>query len=106
MNRTLPGSLAALGAVLVVGGAALFWFDQPWPGRPAAYGWSSYEPLRPGMHMPGAYVDSYSPILGGAVFWTGRDLLAVGLVVLGLLVLTGVGGWLLGRSGGAGAAAE
>jgi hypothetical protein len=34
------------------------------------------------------------------VLWTGQHLLGAGLLVLGLLVLAGVGGWLLGRRTG------
>jgi hypothetical protein len=37
------------------------------------------------------------------VLWTGTHLLGAALVVLGLLVLTAVGGWLVGRRSDAGA---
>jgi hypothetical protein len=90
MRRTLPWLVAGLGAVLVAAGGAVF----AEANRDAAdFGWSAYVPLD---QTPSAYRSAIT-FSNGTVLWTGQHLLGAVLVVLGLLVLTGVGGWLLGR---------
>jgi heme/copper-type cytochrome/quinol oxidase subunit 1 len=93
MRRALPWLVAGLGAVLVAAGVVVFTAAN----RGAAdFGWSSYAPLEP---TDDAYRSAITYTFSGGttVLWTGQHLLGAGLVVLGLLVLNGVGGWLLGR---------
>jgi hypothetical protein len=96
MRRALPWLLTGLGAVLVAAGAVVFTAAN----RGAAdFGWSSYAPLeQTGRTARSAIIYTFSD--GTTVLWTGQHLLGAGLVVLGLLVLAGVGGWVLGRRGG------
>jgi hypothetical protein len=61
-----------------------------------AFGWTSYAPLQ---ETQSAYLSAVT-FADGTVVWTGQHLLGAGLLVLGLLLLTGVGGWLLGRRAG------
>ena len=93
MRRAVPWLVAGLGAVLVAAGAAVFAAANR---GGADFGWSSYAPLE---QAPSAYRSAIT-FSDGSVLWTGRHLLGAGLLVLGLLVLAGVGGWLLGRRGG------
>ena len=95
MSRALPWVPAGLGAALLVAGIALFWLANTMPS-----GWTAYAPLEPG--DPGPYVSGLGVTFddGGTVLWTGQHLLGAALAVLGLLVLTGAGGWALGRRGG------
>jgi hypothetical protein len=96
MRRAAPWPVAGLGVVLVAAGVAVFAAAN----RGAAdFGWSSYAPLE---QTDSAYrtAITYSFSGGTTVLWTGQHLLGAGLVVLGLVVLTGVGGWLLGRRAG------
>jgi hypothetical protein len=93
-------AVGALGALLCAAGAAVFVQG----GRsPAGGGWTaytgSYAPLG-----PGAYQSELTLMFddGASVLWTTNHLLGAALVVLGLLVLAGLGGWLLGRRTAAG----
>ena len=96
MRRVLPWLLAVLGAALVAAGAAVFAAAN----RDAAdFGWSSYAPLEQTERASRSAI-LYTFSDGTTMLWTGQHLLGAGLVVLGLLVLAGVGGWLLGRRGG------
>jgi hypothetical protein len=93
VRRPLPWLVGGLGALLLVGGIAVFALANS-----AGFGWTaytaSYAPLEP--------EDAYSSALSltfsdGAVLWTRGHLLGAGLALLGLLVLVGLGGWFLGR---------
>jgi heme/copper-type cytochrome/quinol oxidase subunit 1 len=97
MRRAAPWLLGALGVVLVVAGVVVFAAANR---GPADVGWTSYSPLQEGSR--GAYQSSLMLTFGDgtAVLWTGRHLLGAGLGVGGLLVLVGLGGWLLGRRAG------
>ena len=91
MRRALPWLVGLLGGALVVaGGVALALADRV----PADLGWTSYAPLE----SPTAYRSSVALTFADrtTVLGTGRHLVGAGLVVAGLLVLAGVGGWLLG----------
>ncbi len=94
MRRALPWSAALLGGALVVGGGIVFALAN---GSPADLGWAAYTPVE----ETGAYQSSLTvTFAGGGVLWAGQHVLGAGLVVAGLLVLAGVGGWLLGRRSG------
>jgi hypothetical protein len=91
-----------LGLALVLGGVVVFALANGALGGPADFGWTtysgSYAPLE--ARPPGAYESALFLSDGWSVFWTGWHLLGAALAVLGLLVLAGLGGWLLGlRSG-------
>ena len=91
MRRALPWVLLGVGGTLVVVGVVLFVVGN----RPADVGWSAYMPL----DMPRGYAD-YVPgevAWSGGVVWTRLSGLGAGLAVVGLLALTGLGGWFLGR---------
>jgi hypothetical protein len=98
MRRALPWIVAGLGVVLVAAGVAVFAAANR---GPVDFGWASYGPLEPSQS---AYQSALT-FSEGTVLWTGEHVLGAGLLVLGLLVLAGVGGWLLGRRAGRGAAA-
>ena len=92
MRRFLPGVVAALGFALVLAGVVVFELaDQ----SPADFGWSAYMPLPSDAVSPSPFAYTFSD--GWAVFWSGQQVLGALLVVVGLLVLTAVGSWLLGR---------
>ena len=93
MRRALPWLVAGFGAVLAVAGVLVFAAANR---GPQDFGWSSYAPLQE------AATDYTNAVIfsDGAVLWTREHLLGAGLLVLGLLVLTGAGGWLLGRGAG------
>jgi hypothetical protein len=93
MRRAGPGLVAAAGLALVVAGVAVFWAaNVGGAGVPEA----AYAPLEPG--QPARYTSV--PASGGAVLWTLQHATGAAVVVLGLLVLAGIGGWLLGRRSG------
>jgi hypothetical protein len=98
MRRAVPWLVVGLGAVLIAAGAAVFAAANRGAADfgAADFGWSSYAPLE---QTERAYRSAitYTFSDGTTVLWTGQHLLGAGLIVLGLLVLTGVGGWLLGR---------
>jgi hypothetical protein len=98
VRRFLPGAAAALGAALVLAGVIVFEVANR-SGSPLEFGWSAYAPLEPSV----AYQSDVSLNFSDrwAVLWTGTHLLGAALIVLGLLTLTAVGGWLLGRRSGA-----
>ena len=98
MRRALPWVVAAVGLVLVVAGLVVFVIADRAPV--GDFGWYAYAPLEPGT----AAYDSTLRLSfddGWTVLWTARHLLGAGLLVAGLLVLAALGGWLLGRRGGA-----
>jgi hypothetical protein len=94
MRRALPWLVVGLAAALVETGIAVFAAANN--SGPMDYGWSAYAPLQPTTNAP----ETVTFVDGGTVLWTGQHLLGAGLLVLGLLLLTGVGGWLLGRRAG------
>ena len=99
VRRAVLWLLALLGAGLVTAGVLVFAAANHGPaafGGPD-FGWSAYMTLDQARDVhPSAIMFSDR----ATVLWTGRHLLGAGLLVLGLLVLTGVGGWLLGRRSG------
>jgi hypothetical protein len=100
--RELPWALGFVGSALVLGGVVAFALaNGAWGGPPGDFGWTTYTgshaPLEPG--EPGPYVSTLVFSDGWTVLWTGWHLLGGALVVLGLLVLAGLGGWLLGHRG-------
>jgi hypothetical protein len=92
--------VGALGALLAAAGAVVFGLANRAPTGWTAYT-GSYAPLQPA--MPGRYPDAYQSELtltfpdGPTVLWTSEHLIGAALVVAGLLVLAGLGGWLLGH---------
>lgn len=94
MRRFLPAGAAVLGAALVVAGVVVFVAANR-SGVTSDFGWSSYAPLQP----EGAYDSRLALTFSDrwSVLWTGLHLLGALLAVAGLLVLTGLGGWFLGR---------
>jgi heme/copper-type cytochrome/quinol oxidase subunit 1 len=92
MRRTLSWIVAALGVALAVAGIALFVAANR---GPADFGWWAYAPLQPTQDTV-----THTFANNATVLWTGQHLLGAGLLVLGLLLLTGVAGWLLGWRAG------
>jgi heme/copper-type cytochrome/quinol oxidase subunit 1 len=94
VRRLVPALLAVLGVGLVVAGVVVLAVADDAPG-PRDVGWSAYTPLaddaayRSGLAL--AFDDQ------GAVLWTGQHVVGALLAVAGLLVLTALGGWWLGR---------
>jgi heme/copper-type cytochrome/quinol oxidase subunit 1 len=93
VKRAVPWLLVGIGAALAVAGVLVFAAANR---GPVDFGWSSYVPLQ---ETQTAYLSAVT-FSDGTVLWTGQHLLGAGLLVLGLLVLTGAAGWLLGRSAG------
>jgi hypothetical protein len=93
VRRALPWLVGALGGVLLVAGVIVFAVANS-----AGVGWTAYTagyaPLEP---VIDAYRSDLVLFSDGAVLWTPRHALGAGLAGLGLLVLVGLGGWLLGR---------
>ncbi|MFD2092390.1 hypothetical protein [Blastococcus deserti] len=95
--RALPAVSAALGLLLALAGVVVFAVANR---SPAEFGWTSYAPLEPEVYdssLTSAFTDRWT------VLWTGGHLVGAALVVLGLLILAGVGGWLLGHRSARGA---
>ena len=99
MRRAAPWAVAGAGVLAVLAGVVVFWRANT--SAPAAGGWAAYSPLEPGP----AYQSSLEVTFDGgdpgrwAVLWTAGHAVGVALLVAGLLVLTGLGGWLLARRG-------
>jgi hypothetical protein len=95
MRRARPCVVLGLGVALVVAGVVVFAVANS-----SGFGWtaytSSYAPLEPGPYES----DWQLTFADGSVLWTRQHALGAGLAVLGLLVLVGLGGWLLGRRSG------
>ena len=92
MRRALPWLIAALGGVLAVAGVAVFA-----SANSSGVGWAGYMGEAPLEPITEAYQSDLILFSDGAVLWTRQHALGAVLVVLGLLVLAGFGGWLLGR---------
>jgi hypothetical protein len=92
MRRALPWVVGASGAALLVAGVVVFALANS-----AGFGWTAYTasdaPLEPGAFTS----DLTLTFSDGAVLWSWTHAFGAGLVVLGLLVLVGLGGWFLGR---------
>jgi hypothetical protein len=92
VRRALPWVVGALGGVLLLAGVVVFAVANS-----AEFGWTaytaSYAPLEPAVDA-GPVGVTFSE---GAVLWSPQHALGAGLAVLGLLVLVGLGGWVLGR---------
>jgi heme/copper-type cytochrome/quinol oxidase subunit 1 len=93
VRRAVPWLVAGLGAALVVAGVGVFAAANR---GPMDFGWTSYTPLQ---ETQTAYLSAVT-FADGTVVWTAQHLLGAGLLVLGLLVLTGALAWLLGRRAG------
>ena len=93
MRRALPWVLLGCGGVLALAGVLVFAVANR---GPQDFGWTAYAPLQ---EIGTDYVNGVT-FSDGSVLWTAQHLLGAGLLVLGLLVLTGAGAWLLGRRAG------
>jgi len=93
VRRAIPWLVSGLGAVLAVAGVLVFAAANR---GPQDFGWTAYAPLQ---EVGSDYVNGVT-FSDGAVLWTPEHLLGAGLLVLGLLLLTGAGAWLLGRRAG------
>lgn len=85
MQRSHPVAFIALivSGMFVIGGAVLLLVSNQ---APASFGWFAYQPMTNSLFMPGSLVVlTPSALMGAAV------------AVLGLLGLTAVSGYLLGR---------
>jgi hypothetical protein len=91
MSRLLPWLLAGLGGALVVAGAAVVLGSA---ADPVTVYTGGYAPLEAA--GPAAYRSELSLTFDGAVRSSVGQLVGAGIVVLGLLVLTGLAGWLAG----------
>jgi hypothetical protein len=89
VRRTLPWAVALVGLVLVAGGVVLFAVGN----QPAGFGWSAYGPMPPHAYRSDLHLTFDD---GAAVLWTRTSALGAGVALLGLLALTGLGGWLAG----------
>jgi prepilin-type processing-associated H-X9-DG protein len=91
VRRPLPWLVGGLGTVLLVGGIVIFALADS-----AGFGWTAYTaayaPLQPGEEPTQLNVT----FADGSVLWSGQHALGAALAVLGLLVLVGLGGWILG----------
>lgn len=94
MRRWAPALLAALGAGLVVAGAVVFAVANR-SGVPLDFGWAAYTPLESQVAYRSELTLDFDD--RWTVLWTGRHLAGALLVVAGLLLLTAVGGWWVGR---------
>ncbi|RBY85699.1 hypothetical protein [Blastococcus sp. TF02A-30] len=92
MRRTVPWLVALVGAALLVAGVVVFAVAGHPPERTFFSG--SYEPLA---ELDSAYRSSLTLGFDSAVLWSRGQLVGAGLAMVGLLVLTGLAGWLLGR---------
>ncbi|MGY2081138.1 hypothetical protein [Modestobacter sp. SYSU DS0657] len=104
MRRALPWLVLALGAGLAAAGVAVFWLANTRPSTWTAYS-GSYEPYLPGTSEPYRSDLSLTFDAGLTVMWTQQHVTGVGLLLAGLVVLVGLGGWVLGRRSGRGARA-
>lgn len=97
MRRRVPALLAVLGLGLVVAGVVVFAGANA-ARAPAGFGWTAYTPLTEEQAYRSGLVLSFDDDdRGWTVFWTGGHLLGALLAVTGLLLLTTLGGWWLGR---------
>ena len=107
MRRVPPGAFGLLGFGLLVAGVTVVNVADR---GPADSGWmaytGSYAPLeeapRRYVETDEAYTSELTVSLDGVLPWTTGHLVGAGLVVLGLLVLTALGGWWFGSRRAAG----
>ncbi len=95
MRRRVPALLAVLGLGLVVAGVVVFAVANA-SRAPADAGWTASTPPADQQAYRSSLVLSFDDG-GWSVLWTGGHLLGAVLGVVGLLVLTALGGWWLGR---------
>ncbi|WP_222193667.1 hypothetical protein [Modestobacter italicus] len=95
MRRAAPRLVLSLGAALCALGVALFWRANR-PGSRTDGGWGAYTPLPADTAYESRLTLSFDD--RWAVLWTAGHVAGAGLVVAGLLVLSGLAGWALGRS--------
>ncbi|MQA34194.1 hypothetical protein [Modestobacter roseus] len=95
MRRVLPWSVLALGLGLAVAGVTTFWLANTRPSHVVYSG--SYEPLVPGTSEAYRSELTLTFDAGPTVLWTEQHVVGVGLLLTGLFVLVGLGGWVLGR---------
>ena len=92
MRRGLPWAAAGLGIALALSGLALVLTSD---AEPVTVYTGSYSPL------DAETLDEYRSVLeltyDGTVSWTVAQLVGAGLLVVGLLLLSAVGGWVAGR---------
>jgi hypothetical protein len=93
--KRLPWLVGALGVLLLVVGIAVFALADT-----AGFGWTSYTAGYAPLGPDDVTADWYISFADGSVLWTAQHALGAGFVVSGLLVLVGLGGWLLGRRPG------
>ena len=96
MRRLLPGLLALAGFCFLLAGMVVFDLANQ-PSHDVGPSSALLEPVPEGAYQS-ALTFTYGD--GWAVTWTSGHLFGAGLVVLGLLVLVGVGGWWIGRRAG------
>jgi heme/copper-type cytochrome/quinol oxidase subunit 1 len=94
VRRAGPWLITVLGAALIVAGVVVFAAAHSGSGD---FGWSAYVPLSQTQERSRNAVTFANGVI---VLWTGQHLVGAGLLVLGVLVLVGAGGWLLGRRAG------
>ena len=96
MRRLLPGLLALAGFGFPLAGVIVFNLANQ-PSQHVGPSTALLEPV-----PEGAYQSALTFTYGDrwTVTWTSGHLFGAGLVVLGLLVLVGVGGWWIGRRAG------
>lgn len=94
MKRWIPVAVGGVGAALAIAGVAIFWRTNV--AASMLHGSASYAPLEAEGSGSRAGWFAYS---GGRIVvgWTAGHLIGAGLLLLGLLALSGVGGWWLGR---------
>jgi heme/copper-type cytochrome/quinol oxidase subunit 1 len=97
VRRLLPWTVAAVGIAFAVAGVLVFAAGNRVLVGGADFGWTSYAPLQPGDPAPDRTLTFGD---GWTVLWTGRHVVGAGLLVLGLLTLSALGGWLLGSRRG------
>ncbi|MGY1842825.1 hypothetical protein [Modestobacter sp. SYSU DS0875] len=104
MRRAVPWLVLALGAGLAIAGVTVFWLANAHPRTWTAYS-GSYAPYLP--ETTEAYESELTLTFdaGPTVLWTQQHVTGAGLLVTGLFVLAGLGGWVLGRRSGRGARA-
>ncbi|MCZ2837481.1 hypothetical protein [Modestobacter sp. VKM Ac-2985] len=95
MSRAAPRLVLALGAVLCALGVALFWWANR-SGSPTDGGWAAYPTLPTGTAYQSSLTLSFDDDRW-AVLWTAGHVVGAVLVVAGLLGLSGLAGWSLGR---------
>ena len=95
----MPGLVAAAGVLTALAGVAVFWRANT--AGPLAGGSAAYTPLEPGPAYQSSLEITFDDPAADrwAVLWTAGHAVGAALLVAGLLLLTGLAGWLLARRG-------